>query len=271
MKSVSIIGTAQLPVKKSYFHNLRLLGTEVALQAMNDSGIDRVDALYVSNMLSDELQFQKHLGALIADEAGLSGVEAMQIRAATASGAAALRTGYLAVASGAAELVMVLGVEKMSGGMATPALTKALDSLREVPDGATLISQNARLMKIYCKTYSPPKEALARFSVNAHRNARNNPNALFRERQFEVEDVLSSRIISPPIRLLDCSPVCDGAAAVILAPSEQAHLYSDNPIRILASSVATDRFRMADRPDPLSLEASHVNRQCMPCKKQASD
>ena len=259
MRSVSIIGIGQLPVKKSYLHSLRQMGAEVAKQAMADAGIDDVDAVYVSNMLSDELQGQKHLGALIADEIGLTGVEAIQIRAATASGAAALRVGLMAIASGSARRVLVVGVEKMFGGGATPALAKALDAQREIPDGATLISQNAHLMRLYFDRYKPPADALAHFSVNAHRNARYNPNALFRDRQFEVADVLASRVISAPIRLLDCSPVCEGAAAVVLAPSDKAHDYSQTPVKILAASTAIDRFRMADRIQPLELAGARLS------------
>ncbi len=258
MRPVSIVGIGQLPVKKVYDESLRQLGAKVALMALNDAGIDHVDALYVGNMLSDELQHQKHIAALIADEAGLWGIEALQIRAATAAGAAALRVGYLAIASGKVDVVLIVGVEKMNGS-ATPALAKALDSQLEVPDGATLISQNARVMKIYCKKYDPPPGALACFSVNAHANAMHNPNALFRNRQITVDDVMRSRIITPPIRLLDCSPICEGAAAVVLAPTNSTLGRSQHSVKLVASEVATDRFRMADRQNPLNLEAANIS------------
>jgi len=259
MRSVSIVGIGQMPVEKSHLFTIRQLGKEAARRALIDARIDEVDSLYVSNMLSDELQFQKHLGALFADEIGLMGVEAIQIRAATASGAAALRVGYMSIASGFAETALVLGAEMMSEGSPTPALSKALDAEKEVPDGATLISQNARLMQYYFDTYNPPEDALAHFSVNAHENAKNNPQALFRKRQISTNDVLNSRLISPPIRLLDCSPICDGAAAVVLAPSVDAHKYNDYPVRLMASSVSTDRFRINDRPNPLALEAAKTS------------
>jgi acetyl-CoA C-acetyltransferase len=259
MKSVSIVGIAQLPVKKSYARNLRQLGAEVVRLAMKDAGTDRVDALYASNMLSDELQCQKHIAALIADEADLDGVEALQIRAATASGAAALRVAFLAVASGLVEVAIAVGVEKMSEGAATQALAKALDAQSELPDGASLISQNAALMWHYFRHYRPPKDALAHFSVNAHRNAQNNPNALFREAKYTTVDVLNSRTILPPIHLLDCAPICDGAAAVVLVASDNAHNYCEHPIRILASTAATDRFRAFDRQNPLHLGAAQLS------------
>ena len=260
MRQVSIVGIAQVPVQKTYTQSLRWLGATVVRQAMADAGVDRVDALFAGNMLSDELQSQKHIAALIADEAGLYGIEALQVRAATATGAAALRMAYLAVASGEADLAVAVGVEKMGSGGATPALAKALDAEREVPAGATLISKNAELMRLYYRHYNVPEDGLAHFSVNAHDNARDNPNALFK-RHVSLQDVLASRIVVDPIRLLDCSPICDGAAAVVLAPRDHAHTYTGQPVHILASSVATDRFRVEDRSEPLILAAARLSAQ----------
>lgn len=258
MRDVSIVGSAQLPIKKRYERSLRQLGAAAVRAALDNAGLDRVDALYLSNMLSDELQSQKHLAALVADEAGLAGVEAIQVRAATASGAAALRVAFLAVASGAVETAVVVGVEKMSDQVPTPALAKALDAEREVPDGATLIGQNALVMRLYMERYGVPAESFANFAVNAHRNARHNPNAVFQDKVVTAETVSSSRLIVPPIRLYDCSPICDGAAAVVLALTEQAAGYDDS-IRVLASTGATDRFRLLDRPEPLQLRASQLS------------
>jgi acetyl-CoA C-acetyltransferase len=257
LRAVSIVGIGQVPVENASQLSLRQLGAAVVRQAMEDAGVDRVDALFAGNMLADDLQGQKHIAALIADEAGLSGIEALQVRAAMASGAAALRMAHLAVGSGEAALAVAVGVEKMSEGVASPALSKALDAEREVADGATLISKNAELMRLYLDRYKVPQDGLVNFSVNAHRNARHNPNALFRDRSVSPRAVRNARIIHAPLRLLDCSPVCDGAAAVVLSASQEARAHSPHPVRILASSVATDRFRVEDRANPLWLEAAH--------------
>ena len=213
MHSVSILGVGQIPVQKCNPHTLRQMGAEAVRLAMADAGVTVVDALFAGNMLADELQGQKHIAALIADEAALSGVEALHVRAATATGAAALRMAYFAVASGEAELAVAVGVEKMSTMNPTPVLAKALDAEKDVPNGATLISQNALLMRLYMERYNVPYSGFANFAVNAHRNAVTNPFALFRK-PVTTEAVISSRLISPPIRLFDCSPICDGAAAV---------------------------------------------------------
>ncbi|MGH2626263.1 MAG: thiolase C-terminal domain-containing protein [Anaerolineales bacterium] len=260
IRSVSVVGIGQIPVRKAWPDSLRQLGTRALGLAMEEAGVDRVDALMVGNMLADELQGQKHLATLLADEAGLAGIEAVEARAATASGAAALRLAYLAVASGEADLAAALGVEKMSEGVATPALAKALDAEVEVARGASLIGRNAELLRLYLERYRLPPDALIRFPVNAHRNARDNPNALFRGRVGRRE-VRNSRVVYPPLRLLDCAPICDGAAAVILAPTEQARAYTERPVRLLASSVATDRMRIEDRADPLRLEAVQASTQ----------
>lgn len=258
MRSVSVVGAAQLPIKKRYDQSLHQLGARVIHGLMEQGGVDEVDALFVGNMLADELQSQKHIAALIADEAGLRGVEALQVRAATATGAASLRMAYLAVASGEADLAIALGVEKMSDGLATPALAKALDADKEVKAGANLISKNADLLRRYIEKYNMPADGLANFAVNAHANAVHNQNARF-QKAITVEDVMNSRWVVPPIRLMDCSPVCDGAAAVLLAPTDEARAYSSQPVHILASSVATDNFRIEDRKNPLILKAARLS------------
>lgn len=263
MRPVAIVGIGQIPVEKQHRAGLRQMGAAVVGAALAHAGAEpgQVGALYASSMLADELQGQKQIAALIADEAGLSGVEALDVRAATAGGAAALRMGWLAVGSGAVELAVVVGVEKMSDGIPTPVLAKALDAQREVPDGATLLSQNALLMAAYQERHRPPADGLAHFAVNAHANARHNPFALFQDKAITPADVLASRLISPPLRLLDCSPICDGAAAVVLAPLVDSYRYTKQPVTVLASSAATDRFRVADRPDPLALDAARRSAQ----------
>lgn len=261
MRSVSIVGIGQVPIQKSSETSLRQLGASVVQIAMEDAGVEEVDALFASNMLADELQGQKHVAALIADEAGLTGIEALQVKAATASGAAALRVAHLAVGSGEADVAVVVGAEKMSEGVAAPALSKALDASREVADGATLISKNADLMRLYMERYNVQEDVFINFPLTAHRNAKNNPNALFKDLSVSPRKVRGSRFVHAPLRLLHCSPICDGAAAVVLAASEEARAYTPHPVHIMASSVSTDRFRVDDRKNPLWLEAAHDSAQ----------
>jgi acetyl-CoA C-acetyltransferase len=261
IRPVSIVGSGQIDIVKASPNSLRAMGAAAVGLAMEDASVDKVDALFAGNMLADELQGQKHIAALIADHAGLRGIEALEVKAATATGAAALRMAYFSVASGEADLAIAVGVEKMSEGQPTPALAKALDAEKEVPNGATLISRNADLMRLYLQRYKVPEDAFVNFALNAHRNALTNSHALFHDKKVTAKEVLNSRIINHPIRLMDCAPICDGAAAVVLAPTTEARAYTDHPVHILASSVATDRFRISDRHDPLFLEASFNSAQ----------
>lgn len=255
---VSIVGIGQEPVTAASPLSLRQLGAGAVRRAMADAGVDHADAIFVGNMLADELQGQKHLASLIADEAGLRWAEALQVRAATATGAAALRMAYLAVASGQAEVAIALGVEKMSTdrSLVVPSLAKALDAEVEVPTGATLLSQNARLMQLYLDRYGLGVDAFDGFALNAHANANGNPNALFHDRTVTKQVIDAAPVVSAPLRRFDAAPICDGAAAVVLTRSNQARAFHYQPIKMLAASVVTDRFRIDDRPDPLRLEAS---------------
>ena len=259
MRDVSIVGIGQIPVLKENPLTLRQMGAEAVKLAMASAGVTAVDALFAGNMLADELQEQKHIATLIASEAGLHGIEALQVRAATATGAAALRMAFFAIASGEADLAVAIGMEKMSSGSATPVLAKALDADYEVPTGATLLSQNARLMQMYMDKYGVDVNVFNNFALNAHENCHYNPNALFRDKEVTLSTVENSRVIEPPLRLFDASPICDGAAAVVLAPTDEARAYTDQPVHILASSVATDWMRLADRCNPLNLFAAQLS------------
>jgi acetyl-CoA C-acetyltransferase len=175
---------------------------------MNDAGIEMAGALYVGNMLSGLLTGQEHLGALIADFVGLRGIEAIKVEAACGSGAAALRTGYAAVAGGLHDIVIVCGVEKMTDTVnaeTTTGLAMAADADYESIHGLTFVSINALLMRRYMYEYGVDHGDFAHFTVNAHDNAAGNPNALFRNR-VKVEQFARARMIADPINLLDYRP-----------------------------------------------------------------
>jgi acetyl-CoA C-acetyltransferase len=263
VREVSIIGIGQVAVNEHWDKSIRELGAEATLAAMRSAGVEMVDALYVGNMLSGEIAGQEHVATLIADFAGLRGIEAARIEAACASGAAALRMGILAVASGLAETVAVCGVEKMTDSLAedvTTALASAADAEFEVSQGVSFVSLNALLMRRYMYEYKVEHSAFANFAVNAHRNAMHNPNAMFHLAVTE-EAFNRSRMIADPVGLLDSAPICDGAAAVILGPTARAKEFSEKPIHIRASAIATDSLAIHDRSDPLFLRAAYASAQ----------
>jgi acetyl-CoA C-acetyltransferase len=212
-------------------------------------------------MLSGELNRQEHLGALVADFAGLRGIEAMKIEAACASGAAAFRVGYLSVASGAADIVVVLGVEKMTdewGMDVTGALALAADGPNEAAQGLSFVGINALLMRRYLHEYDVDHTDLAHFSVNAHKNAMSNRYARF-HREITPEQYGRARMIVDPINLLDSSPIADGAAAAVLVPTEIADGLPAKLIEVTASAVATDALAVHSRRDPLVLEGAKIS------------
>lgn len=261
MRDVAIIGIGQTPVGEHWPVGIRHLALNAALNALHDANIEKVDAIYVGNMLSGEIAGQEHLGAVVADFLGMHGTEAMKIEAACASGAAALRVGMMAIASGMANLVLVVGVEKMtdtSGRETTAALAMAADAEYEVSQGVSFVALNALLMRRYMHEYGWQHKDFANFAINAHENARNNPNAMFHNR-ITPESYDRAAVIADPVGLFDASPVCDGAAALILAPAEYAHTLNPAPVIIKGSAVATMPVAIHDRRDPLALEAARVS------------
>jgi acetyl-CoA C-acetyltransferase len=258
MRDVSIIGVGQTKVAEHWDRSLRHLAADAVLAAMADAGIESADALYVGNMLSGLLTGQEHLGALIADFCGLRGIEAVKVEAACGSGAAALRMGYAAVAGGLHDLVIVSGVEKMTDTVnaeTTTGLVMAADADYESIHGLTFVSINALLMRRYMYESGLEHKDFAHFTVNAHRNGVGNPNAMFR-RPVSAEVFARARMIADPINLLDSSGIGDGAAAVVLCPSQMAVEFGNGQaVHIRASSMATDAVAVHDRPDPLWLSA----------------
>ncbi len=155
MRDVAIIGIGQTPVDEHWTTGIRHLMLEAGLSALQDAAIETVDAVYVGNMLSGEIAGQSQLGALAVDFMGLGNTEAFKVEAACASGAAALRVGTMAVASGMANLVLALGVEKMTdtgGRETTAALAAAADAEYEAGQGISS-GFNALLMQRYMYEY----------------------------------------------------------------------------------------------------------------------
>jgi acetyl-CoA C-acetyltransferase len=263
MRDVAIVGIGQTPVGELWDRSLRQLGHDAIRAAMADAGTEQADALFVGNMLSGELAGQEHLAALLADFLGMRGIEAAKIEAACASGAAALRVGTMAVASGMADVVIVAGVEKMTDTLpaeTTAGLALAADQEYEVAEGATFLALNAMLMRRYMYEHDVPHSAFAPFPVNAHHNARGNPNAMFR---MEISPARYEKapVVAPPINVMDSSPICDGAAALVLVPARRAAEFGSGKriVRIAASASAVDTLAVHDRGDPLFLEAAYLS------------
>jgi acetyl-CoA C-acetyltransferase len=264
MRQVAILGIGQTAIGEHWDKSLREIGGEAAFGAMQDAGIDRVDALYVGNMLSPLVDGQNQLGALFVDWLGLRETEAVKLEAACGSGAAAFRAGLMAVAAGEVDSALALGVEKMTdkaGHDVTAALATAADADYEVEEGVSFVGLNALIMQRYMHEFGWKHGDFAAFSVNAHANAVHNPFARLRER-ISVDKFEKSAMIATPINLLDASPIGDGAAAVVLVPAEKVNSQPDRPrVVVAASASATDTIAVHSRRDPLFLDAAAKSAQ----------
>jgi len=258
MTDVSIIGIGQTEVGEHWGTSIRHLAWYAIEAALDNAATTEVDALYVGNMLAGELSRQDHLGALIADFAGLRGIEAVTVEAAEASGAAALRQAILAVKSGLAQTALAIGVEKVTdqtGNAAMTALMTGMDADYEAIHGLTPAGSAALMMRRYMHENNLQVEDFAGFSVNAHANGANNPMAMFRNR-LKAERFAGGPAVATPVTLFDMAPLGDGAAAVLVTDAERAMDMVPKPIRIAGSAIRTDRIALHDRKNVLWLGAA---------------
>jgi acetyl-CoA C-acetyltransferase len=262
MRQVAILGIGQIKVDEHWDLSLRELGGNAAFAAMQDAGMEKVDALYVGNMLSPMVSAQNQLGAFFSDWVGLWGQESVKVEAACASGAAAFRAGLMAVGSGDLDSALVVGVEKMTdkaGREVTAALATAADADYEVEQGISFVGINALVMRRYMFEYGWKHEDFAPFSINAHTNALHNPYARLHEK-ITAEKFEKSSMVATPINLLDASPIGDGAAAAIIVPAEKVASLNGKPkITVAGSASATDSIAVHSRKDPLFLSAAYLS------------
>lgn len=254
MREVAVVGAGMTRFGELWQSGLRDLFVEAAQGALQSAGVERVDAIFVGNMSGGQFVGQEHIGPLVADHLGMAGTEAVRVESACASGGVALRTAFMAVASGFNDLVIAVGAEKMTDGAdVTNVLATASDQETEVYHGVTFPGLYAMIARARMETTGTTEEDLAWVSVKNHRHGAMNPKAQFR-REVDVEQVLASTMVAAPLRMLHCSPVSDGAAAILLCPLDQAHKYTDRPVKLLGSGLATSSLALADRADPAVLD-----------------
>ncbi|NWG32966.1 MAG: thiolase domain-containing protein [Chloroflexi bacterium] len=260
MRKIAILGIGQTKIDEHWELSLREIGGNAAFAAMQDAGMERVDALFVGNMLSPMVNGQNQLGTFFSDWIGLWRQEAVKVEAACASGAAAFRSALMAVAAGDIESALVVGVEKMTdkpGREVTSALATAADADYEVEQGISFVGLNALIMRRYMHEFGWKHADFAPFSINAHENAMHNPFARLHER-VTVEKFEKSGMVATPINLLDASPIGDGAAAAVIVPAERVVSVKGKPRVVVAGSAsATDTIAVHSRKDPLFLSAAY--------------
>lgn len=263
MRDVAVIGVGMNKWGELWKSSHRDIFVESALLALDDAGVDRIDSMYVGCMSSGLFVGQEHIAAMLADYLGQAPIPSTRVESACASGGLALRQGFIDVASGMSEIVLVGGVEKMTdvgGNEATYALGTAADQEYEGYHGITFPGLYALMARAHMEKYGTTREQLAMVSVKNHKNGAKNPLAQF-PFEISVEDVLCSVLVADPLRILDCSPITDGAAALILCPVEKAKELGKQIIKIIGTGHATDAIALAQRKDITWLESTYLAAQ----------
>jgi len=259
MREVAVIGVGMNKWGELWEKSLRDVFTEAAVLALDDAGVDKIDSLIVGCMSSGLFVGQEHLSSLLADYLGQVPVPAARVESACASGGLALRTGWIEVASGLSDVVLVGGVEKMTdvnGHEATYALGTAADQEYECYHGITFPGLYALIARAHMEKYGTTREQLAMVAVKNHANGSLNPLAQY-PFQISIEAVLSSVMVADPLRILDCSPITDGAAALILCQVELAKKLKKPIVKITASGMATDTIALSARREITWIESTY--------------
>jgi acetyl-CoA C-acetyltransferase len=262
MRRVAIIGVGMTSFGEHWGKGFRDLVVEAGVKALTDAGVsgDNIGAGYIGTMASGRLIGQEHIGGLLADYMGLNPIPITRVEGACASGSLALRQGIMDVASGMHDVVVVGGVEKMTElGVTTVSdiLGGAGDQEWELFLGATFPAIYALMARRHMKDYGTTEEMMAAVAVKNHKHGVKNKYAQFR-REITKEDVLNSKMIADPLKMLDCSPITDGAAGLVLASMDVAESFTKKPIEIAATAQASDSIALHSRETLTGLKATQV-------------
>ena len=256
---IAVIGIAQTAYDEFWDKDIYDLLSQSQLDALSNAGISSsdVDAIFTGNMCAGSFGGQRHLGAVAAEILNVN-VPSMRVEGACASGALAISSGIAAIQSGQAEVVVVNGVEKMSDvniEQATTALMGAGFLDQELFAGASFPGLFALISRLYMNKFGVTREQLAHVSVKSHKNGMLNPHAFLRK-AITVDDVLKASMVADPLSLFDCSPMCDGAASLVLSTPEFAKKKGLSSIYIVASATAMDCVGLGNRSDLTSFDAN---------------
>ena len=265
MRDVAIIGCSMTKFGRLDGKDLMDILVEASLKAIEDAGTGECDfdSVYVGNMLAGELSHQTAIASALVDRINLIPASAERIENGPASGGSAVKNAFLAVASGASDLVLVAGGEKMTG-VDTGTISDLMSTLNhptaEYVHGATMPAMAALFTRLYMERYSLTERHLAMVAVKNHANGMKNPCAQL-HKLCSVEDALSSAMVSDPLRLYYCCPISDGAAAVVLCPARKAKEFTTKPVKILGFGHATDTHALQEREDPIVLKSVKIAAQ----------
>ena len=256
MSDVVILGYGYTRVGEHWNKDIIDLAYEAAKKALSMANVDSVDAIYVGNMLSEYLELQGHLGAYIASELGLDDTPAVRVDAADASGAYAIVEAIKAVKTGEYKTVLVGGVEKLTDSLPAKVfegMTYSEDRFTMNMTGLTNAGICGILARLYMNKYKVDRRSISYISVLDHENSVNAEHAHFRNK-ISIEAVLSSPMIADPLTLLDTSPICDGAAFIVVTSSDDI---KEGCVKFLGYGVSTQNIIITQRDDILYLKATY--------------
>lgn len=262
MRSVSIIGIGSTPYGVHEGATLKAMAVAAGREAMKDASVEpkSIDAFYVGNFISGFLAGQETIAPQIADLLGLrKEIASTTVEGACCSGGIALRHGFFLIATGLADFVLVLGVEKMthaSTAQNTEGLALAMDhESSEGKTGLTFPGFFALVAQRHMHEFKTTPDHLAHVALKNHKNSIKNPRARF-QTEVTYEEISNSRLIADPLRLYDCCPISDGASAVVLCASEVAGRHSGSPVEIIGSAQTTGYSSLYNTPNATSLDAT---------------
>jgi len=261
MRDVAIIGIGMNKWGELWNSSIRNLIAESALLALDDAGIDKVESMYIGCMSSGLFTDQEHLGSIGPDYTAMCPIPATRVESACASGGLAFRSAFIEVASGMSDIVMAVGVEKMTdvdGAGATFGLATAADQEYEVYNGVTFPGLYSMMATHHMHVHGTTRDQLAMVSVKNHKNGMKNPLAQFRM-EVTIDQVKNAVMVADPLTILDCSPITDGSAAVIVCSMDKAKaICKQRLVKIIGSGHASDTIQLAQREDISFLKSTAI-------------
>jgi acetyl-CoA C-acetyltransferase len=250
MRKVKVAGVGLIKVKEHWDRSIQDLFADASMKALKDSGVEDIDKVYVSNMGSSLMQDQLNLAAVLTDTIGKSGLPATRIEAGSASGGVAFHEAVQAVASEYSDAVLVTGVEKLSDilpEVVTTGLAMTEEQEYTSYTGVTKAGIAAMIHRLYMDLYASPEE-ICMMAVKSHEHAVGCKHAQY-PFKMSIDRAMDSPMEADPIHMMECSGIGDGAAAIVLVPSD------DDGIEVAGTAVSTDYTSIAQRNDPLEMKA----------------
>jgi acetyl-CoA C-acetyltransferase len=253
MRPVAIVGIGKTPFGAFADRDLRSLAVEAGEKCLHNGHVEpaQVESFYLGNFAGPSFVGQNHLAPYVSTALGITGVPSTRIEAACASSGSAFFHAWSEVAAGIYDIVMVVGVEKMTSqptARVSQILAEAGDCSGEMKAGSTFASLFAMIARRHMHDFGTQREHLAAVAVKNHAAGALNPDAHMRK-TITLEQALKAKPIAEPLTLYDCSLISDGAAAVILAPLDRAREFTDKPVRVLGIAQASDYVALDQKPD----------------------